>query len=250
MAERNLFERQPMVRVLEADPDLGDGLSGRSAQEARARLVARVLTFDTGPWKPEEGIDATQGDLGVLVLEGLLTRDVVIAQTKCAELVGKGDLLRPWEHLGLIAAMPSDVEWHVLQPTSVAVLDRRFVRLASDWPEITSALVLRAIARAQSLAVALAITCVTGLPLRVLVLLWYLADRWGVVLPEGVVVPLRLTHELIARLVGARRPSVTTALSDLEREGRLKKRPDGGWLLLGEPPQETGPLYERRALAR
>ena len=29
-------------------------------------------------------------------------------------------------------------------------------------------------------------------------LLWYLAERWGRVTPDGVIVPLRLTHETLA----------------------------------------------------
>ena len=49
------------------------------------------------------------------------------------------------------------------------------------------------------------------------------------------VVPVRLTHEMIGRLVGAHRPSVTTALSELARSGRIARIPEG-WLLRGDPP--------------
>jgi hypothetical protein len=62
-----------------------------------------------------------------------------------------------------------------------------------------------------------------------------LADRWGRVTLDGVVVPVRLTHDMIGRLVGAHRPSVTTALSELSRAGRISRLPDG-WLLRGDPP--------------
>jgi DNA-binding GntR family transcriptional regulator len=68
-------------------------------------------------------------------------------------------------------------------------------------------------------------------------LLWYLADRWGRVTPDGVIVPLRLTHETLARLVGAQRPSVTTAIRQLEEEGHLRRTPDRLWLLCGDPPE-------------
>jgi CRP/FNR family transcriptional regulator, cyclic AMP receptor protein len=53
--------------------------------------------------------------------------------------------------------------------------------------------------------------------------------------PDGTLVGLRLTHELIGYLVGARRPSVSTALGRLQRDGRLR-REGRHWLLLGEPP--------------
>ena len=76
------------------------------------------------------------------------------------------------------------------------------------------------------------------LPLaRLLALLWHLADRWGKVGPDGTHVPLRLTHATLAQLVGAQRPSVTSALRGLEQRGLLRRLPEGGgFLLFGEPP--------------
>ena len=81
-----------------------------------------------------------------------------------------------------------------------------------------------------------AIAQVPRVDARVLVLLWLLADRWGRVSPQGVRVPLSLTHETIGKLVGARRPSVTTALGVLTRRG-LVERTDSGWLLHGDPQE-------------
>jgi CRP/FNR family transcriptional regulator, cyclic AMP receptor protein len=73
---------------------------------------------------------------------------------------------------------------------------------------------------------------------RLIVLFWQLAYRFGRVQPEGVSVPLRLTHETLGRVVGAQRPSVTTALNQLEAAGRVSRRQGGGWLLHGEPPDD------------
>ena len=69
---------------------------------------------------------------------------------------------------------------------------------------------------------------------RLLVLMWSLAERWGRVGPDGVRLPLALPHRTLATLVGARRPSVTTALSGLARDGLVERTPDG-WLLHGDP---------------
>ena len=66
---------------------------------------------------------------------------------------------------------------------------------------------------------------------------WELADRYGRVHPDGVHVGLALTHELISYLVGARRPSVSTALGRLQGEGRIR-REGRQWILLGDPPIE------------
>jgi hypothetical protein len=38
-------------------------------------------------------------------------------------------------------------------------------------------------------------------------------------------------------MVGARRPSVTTALGQLIARNEIERRPDGGWLLRGDPPE-------------
>src|SRR5919197_1066233 len=73
-------------------------------------------------------------------------------------------------------------------------------------------------------------------PIGLLALMWCLAERWGRVVPGGVVVSLRLPHRTLAGMVGARRPSVTTALGQLMARGDIERRPDGGWLLHGDPP--------------
>jgi DNA-binding GntR family transcriptional regulator len=43
---------------------------------------------------------------------------------------------------------------------------------------------------------------------------------------------------MIARLVGASRQSVSAALKELENEGAISKRSQGGWILHGEPPAD------------
>jgi hypothetical protein len=54
---------------------------------------------------------------------------------------------------------------------------------------------------------------------------------------EGTVLPLRLTHALLADLVAARRPTVTSAISELSRRGLLRASGDE-WVLFGGPPGE------------
>ena len=70
---------------------------------------------------------------------------------------------------------------------------------------------------------------------RVLALFWHLAERWGRMTGDGVVVPLALPHRIIAQLVGARRPTVSTAIVRLGERGALERRGNGAWVLHGEP---------------
>ena len=82
-----------------------------------------------------------------------------------------------------------------------------------------------------------AIAHVTRVDDRLLALLWCLAERWGRVVPDGVLISLRLSHRTLAGMVGARLPSVTTALGQLMARGDLERRPDGEWLLRGAAPE-------------
>ena len=223
------------LRVLDADRDLADALEDHELAEARCALIAPVITLMKGKWSPSQAIPVEPGHLGVLVTEGILCREVAIGESVCAELVGPGDLLRPWSAGGAGVLVSCDVHWHVLQDARLAILGRRFVASAARWPALTSALVGRAISRSHALALSATISCTTGLEARLSMLFWHMAERWGKVRPDGIVVPINLTHELIGRLIGARRPSVSTTLKQLERQGILK-RIKGGWLLAGDPP--------------
>ena len=57
--------------------------------------------------------------------------------------------------------------------------------------------------------------------------LWYLADRWGTVRTDGVLVPVSLTHATLSELIAARRQTVSSALGALERDGLVRQCPDG-----------------------
>lgn len=224
------------VRVADALPEIVEHLDADQRELARRRLVADVLVINTGPWRPAAA-QWEPGSLGLLVLEGLLSRDVVLDRPLATELVGRGDLLRATDREWEDAPIPFRVSWTVLHPVRVAVLDPSFARALGQWPSAIEAVVSGAYNRAHSLAITLAVSNLRRVDARLLVLLWHLADRWGRVTREGVLVPLKLTHETLARLVGAQRPSVTTALSQLEEEGRLRRTEGRMWLLQGTPPE-------------
>jgi CRP-like cAMP-binding protein len=231
-----------VVRVLEQDPDLAADVPPRTAELLRRRAVARTLELPTGPWEAPSDPVAYGGHLGLLVLDGVLTRDLLVAGTTCAELLGPGDLLRPWDTLGESPLGSTRVTWEVLTPTRVALLDRDFTLTVGRVPELTTAIVGRSVRRARWIALHLAIRCLKRIDARLLVLLWHLADRFGRVTPEGVVVPLGLTHARLGRLVGAQRPSVTSALGELAARGLVSRRDDGSWLLRGDCATELARL--------
>lgn len=69
---------------------------------------------------------------------------------------------------------------------------------------------------------------------RLHMLLWHLAERWGQPQEDGILVPLHLTHAVLAELVAARRPTVSSAMSLLADQGVI--RPIGrAWLIATRP---------------
>lgn len=235
MLNEALTARRPeLVRVLDADPALAEAL-GPDAGRAREHLIARLERVPRGAWRPDADGLGADGGIGVLVLDGTLVRRVHVGGRHRAELLGGGDLLRPWQESDA-TGLPGDASLRAIAPLRLAVLDRRFAARAARWPDLLCALVERALARSRTLADQLALAHLPGVDQRLLTLFRQFADRWGVVSPDGVLLRMRLSHELLGEIVGARRPTVTTALSALSERGELVRCRDRTWLLPGDPP--------------
>jgi len=222
------------VRVLDEDPDLGAELTGTRLADAREQLRARVLCEPAGPW-PDRLQRVGPGPIGLLVLEGVLARELLMEDNVSAELLGQGDLIRPWRPSGPSTLLRSEVRWTLLEPTRFAVLGRSFATAVANYPEVNTVLLDRVTDRAHRLALTQAISQLNGVERRVLTLFWHLAERWGRVASSGVIMPLALPHRVVAHLVGARRPTVSTALGRLRESGAIERRLDGSWILHGEP---------------
>jgi CRP-like cAMP-binding protein len=213
--------------------------------QARKQLVAPVRHLDAGVWElPDDARD--QGHLGYLILEGLLARDLVLAGSTSTELLGEGDVLQPGVTGRDDGLVQCHVFWHALSPIRMAVLDHRFAQSLMPFPQVTAALLERAIRRSQRMSVHQALLSLSPVETRLLVLFWYLAERWGRVTPDGIVLPLGLTHQILGQLVGCRRASVTTALKEVAESGMAMRRSDGSWLLTGSPPDELSHLTWHR----
>jgi CRP-like cAMP-binding protein len=79
---------------------------------------------------------------------------------------------------------------------------------------------------------------------RITLLLWHLGATWGKVVPNGILIPLPLTHRLIGQLVGAERPTVSHALARLSGAG-LVTRCKEGLILHGSSEHHVACLVER-----
>jgi hypothetical protein len=234
-AERRRVRIAPL---LDLDAELGRHLPSDRLAAARSEIAVRVVTVRRGPWPVERRATADPRHLGLLVVDGLVSREILADDVTSMELLGPGDLLRPWDESTDFKLLRAVVRWNVLADARLAILDREVgLRLARE-PELYAALVARFSWRTRRLAVLQAISQFKRVDRRVLTLLWHLAERWGRVTPAGVLVPLALSHRMLAQLIGARRPTVTTALGELARAGEVSRAPDGTWLLTGEPVGE------------
>jgi CRP/FNR family transcriptional regulator, cyclic AMP receptor protein len=238
-----------LVRLLDVEPELAARLREDDRAEARQRLEVASLTVSQGTWmlpggSEGEGEGERQGDgeglprhprvLGVMVVDGLLLQEVSLGGRRSLQLLGRGDVL-------LRGAYPSQaldvtVRCTAATEVTVAVLDDRLLAPLRLWPGLALGLMDRVALQLTRLAVQSAITGLPRVEDRLEATFWDLADRWGRMTPSGIHLPLQLTHDVLARLVGARRPTVSLAVRDLTERDVIARRPDGSWLLTAAFP--------------
>jgi CRP/FNR family cyclic AMP-dependent transcriptional regulator len=236
------------VGVFDFDVGLADGLDHDQLERVRRAAFARVVQLDTS---------RDIGDLpGMgLLLDGCVLRKVAFLPGRsAAELLFAGEVLHPQLDLAGTTTVETTVQWTVVEPARVAVLDAKFLAAVQPWPSIAAALLRRALRRSHRLASLCALRQLPRTDIRILTLFWQLAEDIGQVRRDGVLVPLPITHAVLAALVGARRPTVTRALGDLADRGLLTREGANGWVVRGAPPQDarrlpaavlhTGPVSE------
>lgn len=234
------------IDLLQVEPELFAGADPCEVAEAGR---ASVLWLDVGRWEPGVQAPAPAGHFGLLVLEGILLRRAGLPTRDGVELLGPGDILRPWVAASDFEELAARPVWSVQKQACLAVLDEDFAARVARWPSVAGEIMDRLVRRQHALAIQLSITHMPNLQARLRLMLWSLAGRWGRVTPDGVRVDLPLTHQLLADLSGASRPPVTTALGQLERDGWIRRGGTGRYVLRGMPIVEPAPSGRARRRA-
>lgn len=221
-----------VVQLLECDPELAEGLAEEERAIAEQVLPVRVVTLSKGAWHPDV-TPPEPGHLGYLIVKGLLVRRIEVARGASIELLGRGEVLRPWQEDTSSFCKSS---WEAVESTTVAQLSSHLTRCLCQWPALVSNLLDRGIRRSRALAADAAAANIIGLEERLLMALWQLAETWGEARADGIHLSIRLPHRLLAELMGARRPSVTSALAELRSAGRISSASNGVLILHGDPP--------------
>lgn len=231
--------------LLDLDADLSDELEVRMRYSARQQATARLLDAEPGECELSSWFDAVGDGPGLLVVDGLFAVDTRVAGRTTTELLGSGDLLQPPGRHEDEMVEPHTV-WRALTTSRLALLDSEFAHHIRSWPRILNALFRRAERRSHDLDVLRAISSQPRLEVRLVLLLWHLAARWGRVEPAGLRLTLPLTHRLLGQLVAAERPSISHALHRLAEAG-IVSGSTGDLHLHGAVEEHLEALIERPA---
>jgi DNA-binding transcriptional ArsR family regulator len=237
MAFERRIETDRRVRLLDLDPELGLLLEQARLEQAQEEIRVRVARFGIGEWDAARLRGADPAHIGLLLVEGVIALEVVIEDIVSTELLGPGDVVRPWRIDGPPELLPVILRWNALSPIQFALIDQQAGVQLTRYPELGAAIVDRLAAQHERAAIMQAIAQLNRVERRLVALFWHLAERWGRVARDGIALPLALPHRLLGELIGARRPTVSTALAELAERGQVVRRDDGTWLITGEPPE-------------
>jgi CRP/FNR family transcriptional regulator, cyclic AMP receptor protein len=226
------------IRLLDADPDLGQFMSPEAAADAR-ELTAALMTFDRDDDGPLQARLEQQGAFAALVLEGMVVNQIQVADQAGLRLIAPGDFV--WVNRASGSMRVSESACRAIPGTKLALLGHDLLLGIRRWPGLARGIQVRSAQQADRLAAQLVICQLPTVDERLLAMMWLLAESWGRVTSAGTALPLRLTHEVLGALIGARRPTVTLAFRDLTKRGAIIRQ-DQGWLLLASPPGASGRL--------
>jgi hypothetical protein len=199
--------------------------------------VVETIRLSEGAWDPHPEPDSEP--LLISVQHGLLLRCGPLAGMTSGQLLGPGEIAttRPAPD----AFLSQETRWKVLSPASVTMESADEAARSPSWDRISRRLVRsldEQLARASEL---IAIGHLQRVEDRVLGLMLHLAGRYGRVAADAIIVPIDLTHQTIGDLVGARRPTVSLALTSLAEAGLLTPHPQAGWSVSPTVPSRLRP---------
>ena len=110
--ERALMIRAPILlgEIDRRDRHAEDDEHQRKEQlraEAERRLLVSTHRLGVGPWDVSRLAGASADHIGLLVLEGVIARELIVADHVSAELLGPGDLIRPWQAASKSELLPA-----------------------------------------------------------------------------------------------------------------------------------------------
>src|SRR4051794_26493632 len=85
-----------VISIVDADPELAELLGDGDLQQARHEALTRVQKLSPGDWDVAGALEPDVHHRGFLIAEGLMSREVDVLGRRAVELIGPGDVMRPW----------------------------------------------------------------------------------------------------------------------------------------------------------
>lgn len=223
------FELRDSVSLLSALPEMRAAVPDEERHLAQRALV--VPAVSTQDQDLAEVIASIPSAFDFLIVEGMVLKETSLGGRSALEVLGPGDVLGP--PLTAIRQIESRaISRYVAHgAVTLAALEAHFRQAARRWPGLADVLHDLLARQTHRASMHMSMLHLPRVQERVLALLTDLAERFGHVTAEGVVIDLGLSHELIGQLVASRRPTVTLALGQLESTGELTRLDGDGWRL-------------------
>ncbi len=216
------------LSLLRVWPDIAERLEPEERDAAERALVVPLLSArDEDLTAALEAVDA----FDFVLVEGTVLKETTLASHSALELLGPGDVLAPPVSASRQVELRGVSRYLAFGAVLVAVLGVRFQRVASRWPQVSDFLHGQIADQAHRASIQLAMLHLPRAEDRILAVFAELGDRFGRVSPDGIMIDLPLSHELIGRLTACRRPTATIALQLLDDQGLLTRLAAGSWKL-------------------
>jgi CRP/FNR family cyclic AMP-dependent transcriptional regulator len=216
------------VSLLRVWPDIAERLDPEDRDAAEQALVVPLLSArDDDLTATLEAVDA----FDFVLFEGTVLKETTLAAHSALELLGPCDVLAPPVSPARQVELRGVCRYLALGAVSIVVLGRRFQLVAARWPHVSDFLHSQIADQAHRASIHLAMLHLPRAEDRILALFTDLGDRFGRVTPDGILIDLPLSHDLIGRLTASRRPTATIALQLLHDQGLLTKLAADSWRL-------------------
>jgi CRP/FNR family transcriptional regulator, cyclic AMP receptor protein len=218
------------VRLLAEVDDLARAVPAAERESARRTVLAPLRVLNCGEPLTPGATSGLRDPFAAVILDGILLRRTSAGERTTIEVLTPGDIFdarcedEQWR-------TPMHIDYVVHREARLALLDDRFRVAARRWPGLHDVVYAQLSRQAERVSRALAIQHLTRVDHRIIAFFSDLADRLGRVTPDGIVIDIALTHELLGQAVGGRRPTVSLALADLAASGALIRPGDGTWLI-------------------
>lgn len=218
------------VSLARALPEILASVPADDRQLAERTLTVPLVTADDVDLADVIG-EQIPAAFGFLIVDGVVLKETTLARRSALELLGPRDVLPP--PLTAVRQLESRAVSRYLAhgPVSLAAIEAHFRHASRRWPGIADILHDRLGRQTHRASMHLAMLHLPRIEDRVIALFSDLAERFGRVAEDGILIDLPLTHEEIGGLVAGRRPTVTIALQKLAANGLLKRLNDKRWKL-------------------